>query len=135
MHYDRIYSHFLLNDTTLNLSANYTNINNQNNAYTQEVVDVLGFYLEGVGVDVAEEHVEEVVGDVWSREVHYSLLLLLEVVGEQRFEIERPGGQDHLMSMDDVPFDKERNITKVRLIQHVQEVPLLLFNYSGSIAA
>jgi hypothetical protein len=47
---------------------------------------------------VLEHHHEDIIRDIV--ESYLFLGVLLEVVGKQGFEVERPGGEDHLVSID-----------------------------------
>ena len=62
-------------------------VRKQGKTYGEELVDVLGLDFDGVGVDVAQEHHEEVVRHVVVG--RHSLLFLCEVVGERGLEVSR----------------------------------------------
>lgn len=75
---------------------------------------------------MAEEHHEEVVGDIVVG--GHTLLLFGEVMGEGGFEVGRPRSQNHLVSIDWLAFDHQRDVTELLLVQDREKVFLILIH-------
>ena len=72
---------------------------------------------------MAEEHHEEVVGDIVVG--GHALLLLCEVVRERGLEVGGAGGEDDLVTIDRSAFHHESDIAEVGLVQDREEVSLV----------
>jgi len=107
-------------DLTLLLDGAYIEAVSQR----KEIVDELGVHLDLVGVEVPEEHQEQVV--VVVRVFSLPLLFLSEVHREGLLENIRSTGQDYLVTVDGFTFNDEGYVAEFCYVQQTEIVSLVV---------
>ena len=121
-----MYSHFLLKDYTLNLSANYINFNLilNNKYYRKQLIDVFSINLDLIRVHMLDQNHEVLIRHI--RKSDHLLLLLLEIMRKHDLKVHGSRRQNDLMRIDQVSLHIQSDITQLFLVQHPNEVLLVI---------